>query len=96
MSGMFNGCSSLNLINLGKGFTAGKELPDKTWYNENGDSFTPETIPVGIADTYATSMDLFAPLQVQLSETTKTLPADAEPFTLVATATPAWKAGAII
>lgn len=72
-----------------------RELPDKIWYNAAGEAFTPSTMPIGVATSYATSKELLEPLRVQLNETNKTLRTDAAPFTLVATVTPEWKAGSI-
>lgn len=49
-------------IKIGQKFTLQEEFPDMTWYNAQGASFTPKTIPRGVADTYAVSMDYFGGL----------------------------------
>ena len=92
---MFGFCPSLEVVEMGPGCTMQRELPDKIWYNAAGEAFTPSTMPIGIATSYATSKELLEPLRVQLSETNKTLRADAAPFTLIATVTPEWKAESI-
>lgn len=92
---MFNDCPSLEILELGPKCTMQRELPDKIWYNAAGEAFTPSTMPIGIAMSYASSKELLEPLRIQLNETNKTLSADAAPFTLVATVTPEWKAGSI-
>lgn len=92
---MFGFCPSLEVVEMGPRCTMQRELPDKIWYNAAGEAFTPSTMPIGVATSYATSKELLEPLRVQLNETNKTLRTDAAPFTLVATVTPEWKAGSI-
>ncbi len=79
----------LQKVVLGSGFTLQAYLPDKTWYNQQGQSFTPSTIPVGVAGTYAISMDLFdsaaSQTRVTLNETSKKMTVGDEPFKLAAT-----------
>lgn len=53
---MFDNCPLEEII-IGEKFTFQSRLPDKTWYNSKGESFTPATIPVGVADTYRTNKD---------------------------------------
>ena len=83
------GDTPLQLVSLGGNFTLQDQLPDKTWYNQQGQSFAPSTIPVGVAGTYATSMDLFdsaaSQTRVTLNETSKKMTVGDEPFKLVAT-----------
>ncbi|WP_220398675.1 BspA family leucine-rich repeat surface protein [Adlercreutzia equolifaciens] len=86
MAGMFDDCSSLNLVRVGERCTVQSQLPDKTWYNAAGEAFSPSTIPLCVAGTYVTTAD---PLQIRLSETTKTLSVGASRFRLEATVTPA-------
>lgn len=85
----------LDLVIIGENFTLQNQLPDKTWYNEAGESFTPATIPRGIAGAYATSTDLLEPLRVAFSEKAKIVHADTDPFTLVVAVTPEWRNGPI-
>ncbi|MCI8367363.1 MAG: BspA family leucine-rich repeat surface protein [Eggerthellaceae bacterium] len=88
---VFSG-TPLEFIDIGENFTLQKELPNKTWYNAAGQTFTPDTIPTGVAGAYATSMDWLEDLTVSLFESEKTVPVSDEPFTLVATVTPSVKA----
>ncbi len=85
--------SNLNKITVGKDFTLQENVPDKIWYNKEEQSFTPATIPVGVANTYATSMDLFdnaaANKTISLDQKEKTVRVNDDPFTLVATVSPA-------
>lgn len=82
----------LECLTIGDNFTLQRQIPNKTWYNAAGQTFTPNTIPTGVAGTYATSMDWFEDLAVSLSESEKTVSVSDDPFTLIATVTPAMKA----
>lgn len=52
--------NALAWISISDKFTLQAELPDKTWYNSKGESFTPATIPAGVADVYQTGESIDA------------------------------------
>ena len=82
---MFSGCG-VEEISIGEAFTLQASLPEKTWHNTKGEAFTPETIPVGVADTYRSFTTVS---NITLSEYAKVIKVDDGPFTLTATVTPA-------
>ncbi len=79
----------LQKFSIGPSFTLRDYLPNKTWYNKDGKSFSSSAIPAGVAGTYATSMELFSSsagqTSITLSETSKKMTVGDEALKLIAT-----------